>query len=218
MEQPQAEAVIALLQSYFPVPELPPSSVATWSDALAEYSYEVGVAGAHRLGRGRVRRGIVELAELLAECDVVWREAWERAKTERRAEITDVVQGEFAELDDEKSRRVLADYFATVGGDAVARLRLTRAAQLGDTEAKIAAARQVALAQIEAESNPVAEGQAKPLRDSIPPHLRRSACGAEFGTPSVIRNGVAVCPNCSAPISEGCGGFAAEQKRERERA
>jgi hypothetical protein len=68
MHAAEAKAMVALLQGYFPVPQLPPSTVTLWAEALGEFD-RADVETAIRK-RGRFGRAVRELAHLIE--DVVY--------------------------------------------------------------------------------------------------------------------------------------------------
>src|ERR1051326_6246171 len=117
MDSAQALALVALLQAYFPVPELPQSTQTVWANALTPYDYEPAQTAVHRLGRGRVARGPLQLAEVLDVCDEVRQESYERVYQMSEARARELMS-ELVAMAPEEIRRHLAPYPERFGGGA----------------------------------------------------------------------------------------------------
>lgn len=74
MERSQAEAVVALVQAYFPRPELPASTVMAWATELEPFDFADAQEAARRLSRD-FRYPV--LAELIGLVDEIQRARWE---------------------------------------------------------------------------------------------------------------------------------------------
>lgn len=71
MNRSQAEGLVALVQAYFPRPELPASTVAAWASELEPFEFEAGRKAIRRLAQSS---SYPVLADMLAEIHEVTRE------------------------------------------------------------------------------------------------------------------------------------------------
>ena len=135
MDRSQAEAVVALVQAFFPRPELPASTVLAWATELEPFDFADGQEAARRLSREYT---YPVLAELIGLVDEVQRErlAVETARPalpagefveamppEVRAKVEEL-QEKWAGLEDGRTREVADAEWQEVKRTTLARLRM----------------------------------------------------------------------------------------------
>jgi len=76
MNETEARQAIGVLTAYYPRDEVPASTVAAWSAALADYDVRDAIGAANVLGADR--RFLPSLAEWLVEVRAVRRDRWQR--------------------------------------------------------------------------------------------------------------------------------------------
>ena len=191
-------AVLGYLQAYFPTPAIPPSSVALWAADLERYDLDVVAEAVETLGHFGVGGRPLQFADIDGMCDDVFR-------TRLRLRRPALTPGEFVEAAPEEVATIIRGYWDRVGGERRALAAARNARESGDPEARVEAARRLAAARIEAES----EREPSHPRAVPAPGGMRTACGADAGSHAVEVHGVWCCPNCGSPIDEGCVGGAA---------
>lgn len=193
MTNADALRVIAMLTAYFRQ-DLSDETAALWSNELLRYDVRDGIEAAKLLGAHRkFMPSLAEFVEGIREC-VRDRDATRPALVET-----------FNAMAPEEVKAALRPYWDKVGADREASARVREAADRGDTEAKIAAAREVARRKIEG-TTVVTEGRERPAAVPEDERVTTTACGARAGTQLVldVDRKTWVCPNCGSPVTEGC--------------
>lgn len=193
MKESEAVRVVTMLAGYWGK-EVPDEMVLLWSNELVRYDNRDAIEAAQLLGAHR--RFMPSLAEFVEGVREVMRD---------RDMATPALVESFIAMAPDEVKAALRPYWDKVGADREASARVREAADRGDTEAKIAAAREVARRKIEG-TTVVTEGRERPAAVPEDERVTTTACGARAGTQLVldVDRKTWVCPNCGSPVTEGC--------------